>query len=689
MEIAPKTFTKLCRSRTNLCYKKDSLPLPLTTICRIASIRGALRGACVMKKKRLGEILRERNQVSVENLDKAIQDQQVKLVHLGELLLQRGAVSKPDLVSALVEVSRIPYFDCHSVEVDAETLQLISARMARSCCALPLEAVGNKLVVVMAEPQNLRFLDELRFKSGMQISPRLGFRAEVEAAIAINYASAESEIAAAAATAATTLASTVVSVKEIVLSAADAEMELISSSSQERNVEAMREMQSELLQKSRTPPAVMLVASMIKAAAERRASDIHIEPHSDDTAIRFRVDGMLRKYQRIPKALQNSVASRIKILSDMDIAERRAPQDGRFLVKIGGRRIDLHVSTLPTQYGEKVVMRLLEGNTPLQDLARLGFPQWIEERLRPKLRLPQGMILVTGPTGSGKSTTLYSSLLLIRRPSINIITVEDPVEYAVAGLNQVQVNTKAGLTFASCLRSILRHDPNVIMIGEIRDKETAEIALKAAQTGHLVLSTLHTNDSVSAVTRLLDLGVPGFQIATSLTAIIAQRLIRRLCICSKSIPTTPEYASQLVLAGIPDPPPFHNAPNGCEICDLTGFKGRIGIYEMLALDDSIRASIREGGHSDEIRTLARHAGMRLMQEYALEHVRDGLTTLEEVQRVVPFASVDTVSCASCGRELSAAYLFWPHCGKKRTGVKAGKPARSKRVALIPQGVLVE
>ena len=638
-----------------------------------------------MKKKRLGEILRERNQVSVENLDKAIQDQQVKLVHLGELLLQRGAVSKPDLVSALVEISRIPYFDCHSVEVDAETLQLISPTMARGCCALPLETVGNKLVVVMAEPQNLRFLDELRFKSGMQISPRLGFRAEVEAALAINYASAESETAAAVATAAAA-ASPVVSVKEIVLSAADAEMEFISSSSQERNVEAMREMQSELLQKSRTTPAVMLVASMIKAAAERRASDIHIEPHSDDTAIRFRVDGMLREYQRIPKVLQNSVASRIKILSDMDIAERRAPQDGRFLVKIGGRRIDLRVSTLPTQYGEKVVMRLLEGDAPLQDLAKLGFPQWIEERLRPMLRLPQGMILVTGPTGSGKSTTLYSSLLLIRRPSINIITVEDPVEYAVAGLNQVQVNTKAGLTFASCLRSILRQDPNVIMIGEIRDKETAEIALKAAQTGHLVLSTLHTNDSVSAVTRLLDLGVPGFQIATSLTAIIAQRLIRRLCVCSKSIPTTPEYSSQLVLAGITDPPPFHNAPNGCEICDLTGFKGRIGIYEMLAVDESIRAAVREGGNSDEIRALARQNGMKLMQEYALEHVRDGLTTLEEVQRVVPFAPVNSISCISCGRELSPAFLFCPHCGKKRNDVKTVK---GKRLALVPEGAVNE
>ncbi|MGA7030564.1 MAG: ATPase, T2SS/T4P/T4SS family [Candidatus Acidiferrales bacterium] len=427
---------------------------------------------------------------------------------------------------------------------------------------------------------------------------------------------------------------------------------------------------------------------MIKTAAERRASDIHIEPHADDTAIRFRVDGMLREYQRIPRALQNSVASRIKILSDMDIAERRAPQDGRFLVKIGGRRIDLRVSTLPTQHGEKVVMRLLEGEAPLQDLAKLGFPTWIEERLRPMLRLPQGMILVTGPTGSGKSTTLYSSLHLIRRPSINVITVEDPVEYAVPGLNQVQVNTKAGLTFATCLRSILRQDPNVIMIGEIRDKETAEIALKAAQTGHLVLSTLHTNDSISAITRLLDLGIPAYQIATSLTSIIAQRLIRRLCVCRKLIPTTPEYAAQLVQVGILNDAPFHNAPNGCDLCDHTGFKGRIGIYEMLALDEPIRSAIRENGHSDEIRALARDSGMKLMQEYALEHVREGLTTLDEVQRVVPFAQVNLVHCGSCRRELSTGFLFCPHCGKKRTPDKEPKRKRVTRPRRATQGVMV-
>lgn len=630
-----------------------------------------------MKKKRLGEILRERNQVSADDLNRAIQDQQGKLVHLGELMLQRGIVSKENLISALAEVARIQYVDCSSISIDDSALSLIPAAMARSCCALPIELDGTKLTVVLAEPQNLQFLDELRFKSGMTIEPRLGFRGELGAAIEKFYGPAEP---------------VVIGVEDssyLPRRAAHAtnasEMEFISFSSQERNVEAMREMQSELLQKSKTTPAVMVVASMIKAAAERGASDIHIEPQADGTAIRFRVDGMLREYQRIKKILQNSVASRIKILSDMDIAERRAPQDGRFLVKIGTRRIDLRVSTLPTQHGEKVVMRLLEGEAPLQDLAKLGFPSWIEERFMPMLRLPQGMILVTGPTGSGKSTTLYSALNLIRRPSINIITVEDPVEYAVAGLNQVQVNSKAGLTFASSLRSILRQDPDVIMVGEIRDKETAEIALKAAQTGHLLLSTLHTNDSISALTRLLDLGVPGYQIATSLTAIVAQRLIRRLCTCHKSIEITPEYASQLAQVGLTDEAEFHNAPNGCDLCDHTGFKGRIGIYEMLALDEPIRAAVRENGHNDEIRALARDNGMKLMQEYALEHVRAGLTTLDEVRRVVPFARLYALQCGSCRRELSSGFLYCPHCGKKQT---SGKAAKIKRATQMPQGVMV-
>ncbi len=438
----------------------------------------------------------------------------------------------------------------------------------------------------------------------------------------------------------------------------------------------MREMEAELFQKSKATPAVQIVASMIRAASAKKASDIHIEPQTSETSIRLRVDGILREHQRIPRALQNSVASRIKILSDMDIAERRVPQDGRFQVKISGRRLDLRVSTLPTQYGEKVVMRLLETEAPMQDFAASGFPDWIPSRLTQTLSLPQGTVLVTGPTGSGKSTTLYSALNFIRKPSINVITVEDPVEYAIAGLNQVQVNSKAGLTFSSCLRSILRQDPNVIMIGEIRDKETAEIALKAAQTGHLVLSTLHTNDSISAVTRLLDLGIPAFQIAASITAIIAQRLIRRLCTCRKPAPVTPEFTAQLLQSGIASPPEVHYTSIGCDECDLTGYKGRIGIYEMLVLDDSIRSAIRDGGRTDTIRALARAGGMRLMHEYALQHVLQGLTTLEEVQRVVPLEQVSIAACTSCLRELSPVFLFCPYCGEKRTISETSSPPQT-------------
>ena len=602
-----------------------------------------------MKRKRLGEVLRERGHVSPADLTKAIEDQHGKLIHLGELMLERALVSKIDLGAALTEVTHVPYVDCDELEIDPDILRLLPQSVAKRCCVLPIHCQGTKLVVVMAEPQNLAIIDELKFSTGMDIVPRLAFRREIEAAVDRSYGAAEEAEAAVA--------------DAISPANADPGMEFISSSSLQRNIEAMQEMQAELLQKS--TPAVRMVASTITAAALKQASDIHIEPQATDTVIRLRIDGMLRDFQHIPRTLQNSVVSRIKILSDMDIAERRAPQDGRFLVKISGKKVDLRVSTLPTQYGEKVVMRLLESDAPLQDFSTLGIPQEISRSLSRILEQPQGMVLVTGPTGSGKSTTLYSGLHKVRKPTVNIITVEDPVEYAIPGLNQVQVNTKAGLTFASCLRSILRQDPNVIMVGEIRDRETAEVAIKAAQTGHLVLSTLHTNDSISAVTRLLDLGVPGFQIATSVTGILAQRLVRRLCSCHDVIPASPEYVASLLQAGVITPPTQQHIPTGCDACDLTGYKGRVGIYELLVLDDGIRTAVRNGGRNDEIRNLARHNGMKLMQEYALERVREGLTTLDEAQRVVPFEMIRAVHCDDCHRELSPVFLFCPYCGTKK------------------------
>ncbi len=303
---------------------------------------------------------------------------------------------------------------------------------------------------------------------------------------------------------------------------------------------------------------------------------------------------------------------------------------------VGPRQIDLRVSSLPTQYGEKVVIRLLETSAPLSSFADLGIPEDVSVTLTELLSLPQGMVLVTGPTGSGKSTTLYSSLHKLRKPSVNIVTVEDPVEYVLPGINQSHVNTKAGMTFAGCLRSILRQDPNVIMVGEIRDKETAEIAMKAAQTGHLVLSTLHTNDSVSAIIRLIDLGIPGFMISSSLTGIIAQRLLRKLCSCHVVQPATPDFQARLVQAGMLKPPVTMAVPIGCEKCDQTGYKGRIGIYELLRFDDSMRAVIRTSGNMDRIREISRSNGMRSMQDDAMEKLRSGMTTLEEILRVIPY-----------------------------------------------------
>ena len=600
-----------------------------------------------MKRKRLGEVLSERGHISPADLAKALREQQGKVIHLGELLLQRKLVGKDQLLSALAEISGVEYVDARTLDPPPEVLKTVPAPLARRCRAVPVRCEDKTLVVLMSQPQNLQLLDELRFKTGMKIDPRFGFLGEVQAAIDRLYGIQDD--ARPAEETADDLAG----------------MEFISSSSQERNVRALREMQQELQQKSRTTPAVHLVATMIKAAIGKRASDIHIEPQQSETTVRMRVDGVLREFQKIPRVLQNTVASRVKILSDMDIAERRTPQDGRFMVKLGDRRIDLRVSTLPTQYGEKVVMRLLEGDSPLQDFAALGVPHEIERRLEEILRLPQGMLLVTGPTGSGKSTTLYSCLKMVRRTAVNIVTVEDPVEYVIPGLSQVQVNVKAGLTFATCLRSVLRQDPDVVMVGEIRDAETAEIAIKAAQTGHLVLSTLHTNDSVSAVTRLLDLGIPGYQIAAALTGVIAQRLVRRLCNCRYSSTPTSEYINSLMMAGLKEPPAVQNTPSACEECDFSGYRGRAGIYELLVFNDPIRHATRSGNQNDEIRTLARHNGMKFMQEQGLELVRDGVTTLEELQRVVPFAQLTPEACSSCGKEISLAFSFCPHCGKKR------------------------
>ena len=622
-----------------------------------------------MKKKKLGEVLRDRGKITHAELQKVIGEQQGKVILLGELMLERGLVAKEDLGAALEEVSHIPYVDCTTIIPDPGALTMVPRSMAERLCVLPLQTDQQRLVVAMAAPQNLLALDELRFKTGWEISPRLSFRSELQQAIDRHYANAGGHSRA---------YGTVRGTERMQFE----EVEFISTSSRQATQEAIQEAQADLRQKK--TPAVRLVSEAIQIAMAKRASDIHIEPRASDTVVRMRVDGVLHDHQLLPRALQNSLISRVKILSDMDISERRAPQDGRFMVSIGTRHLDLRVSTLPTQYGEKVVLRLLETSAPLTSYTDLGMPADVSDGLSSLLSAPQGMILVTGPTGSGKSTTLYSSLHKLRQASVNIVTVEDPVEYVLPGINQVHVNTKAGLTFVSCLRSILRQDPNIIMVGEIRDRETAEIVMKAAQTGHLVLSTLHTNDSVSAIVRLLDLGIPGYLIGSSVTGILAQRLVRILCACHSVQPATPEFQARLVQLGMSKPPIRMNVAVGCDKCNQTGYAGRIGIYELLRVDDSIRTIIRNSGNIDQIRETSRSNGMRLMQEDALEKVLNGVTTLEEVLRVVPMETAGYATCAECNRHILPAFNFCPTCGA-RCALKSPS-SRPRRQTLVPEGV---
>jgi len=576
-----------------------------------------------MKKKRLGEILVQRGSLSQETLNRAIAIQEGELSRLGEILLQRGLVSKLEIGAAMEEVLGIPFANCPPASIDSKVLTAVPHSVAVRCCALPLEIRGKELVIAMAEPQNLGLIEDLRFSCGLKPSVRFSFRGDILEGIRKFYhlhgvaeTSAEPEPG-----------------EEVDLGDSDnsEDPEFITADTRKENRAAIKELQASM---QRTP-AVRFVSNMLALAVQKGASDIHIEPRVGDAIVRVRVDGILGILLTIPAEHQAAVVSRIKILADMDIAERRVPQDGRFLMQYRGNRLDLRVSTLPTLFGEKVVLRILDPRASLITLDNLGLSAAHIEELHHILTMPQGMLLVTGPTGSGKSTTLYAALNLLHDTRRNIVTVEDPVEYMLDGINQVQVRPKAGLTFASCLPSILRQDPDIVMIGEIRDGATAEIALKASQTGHLVLSTLHTNDSISAVTRLLDLGIPSYLIASSVTAVLAQRLVRRLCSCRSQIDVSMRPRRLPAESDATEPDlSYRYEPRGCDRCEHTGYKGRIGIYEILVVDD-VREAVRYGARAEEITSNARDLGFRTIHEDAMDKIKEGLTTLEEVRRVVP------------------------------------------------------
>jgi type IV pilus assembly protein PilB len=493
----------------------------------------------------------------------------------------------------------------------------------------------------MADPLNVAAIEDLRFHSGMFIKPVLASASSLNEAIERYYHLDRS-------------------MDEVLKTIVQNESEIsVSAVHEEEGPEAI----DTLLKEAEGRPIVRLTNWLLARAVEDRASDIHLEPQHHELVVRLRIDGLLQEVQRLPKWTQSAIVSRIKVLSNLDIAEKRLPQDGRLMVEIGGRRVDMRVSTLPVTNGEKVVIRVVDQARNTLDLSDIGFYPDALGRVKRYCERPQGIILVTGPTGSGKSTLLYAALRYIQHETKNIVTVEDPVEYQIPGINQVQVDEKAKKTFPIALRAILRQDPDVIMIGEIRDQETAQIAFRASVTGHLVLSTIHTNDAATAVTRLIDLGLQPFMVASSLVGVLSMRLVRTLCPrCKESYEASASNLDRLGAAGRAGGSITLWRGRGCTHCRQTGYHGRTGIFEVLEVDESIRQQIVAGASDAAIRSAAVEAGMRSIGEDGLKKVMEGRTTLEEVTRVIYLADASARICPSCSTVLNQDFEYCPSCG---------------------------
>lgn len=551
---------------------------------------------------RLGLMLLEAGLITEEQLKAALESQNGR--SLGRVLVDLGFVSEADIAHTLAERMNLEFVDLGAADVDPHAVTLVPEEMAHKYNLLPIGVQNDTLVVAMSDPANIFAIDDLRIVTGREIQPVVATESDISTALS-------------------KLTEMDKSVEQIVETAAEEETVIETAAEEEEEEEAVN------------APIVKLVNLIITEGVREGAGDIHIEPQEKDVRIRFRIDGVLHEVMRSPKKVQNGLISRVKILSGMDIAERRVPQDGRFGVTVDKRSIDFRVATLPTIHGEKVVLRLLEKENVLISLDELGFLPTTLARFKSSFTKPYGAILVTGPTGSGKTTTLYAALTQLNVPEKNVITVEDPVEYRLPGLNQVQVNVRAGMTFAAGLRSILRHDPDIVMIGEIRDQETALIAVESALTGHLVLSTLHTNTAAAALTRLTEMGVEPFLISSAVDCIVAQRLARRLCReCREQY--LPERAA-LEKIGFPleggAEPKLYRA-GGCKKCNNTGYKGRVGVYEALLVSDAIERLTAERATSDEMHKVAIEEGMITMRLDGYEKVRQGITSIEEIMRVL-------------------------------------------------------
>jgi type IV pilus assembly protein PilB len=546
--------------------------------------------------------------ITKEQLGKALQQQESSGGRIGTALVKLGFISEDDITSFLSRQYGVPSINLSHFDIDPAVIKLIPSELAQKHQVIPINRTGSVLTVAMADPSNIFAIDDIKFLTGFKVEPVVAAETSIKNSINKYYDSAGM-------------------VEDIMKTFDDKDVEAVRDSEDAVSV-------AELGQAAEDAPVVKLVNLILTDAIKKGASDIHIEPYEKSFRARYRIDGVLYEVMQPPTRLKAAITSRIKIMAQLDIAERRLPQDGRIKIKMAGREMDFRVSTLPTLFGEKVVLRLLDKGNLQLDLSKLGFDPRALSDFESGIMMPYGMVLVTGPTGSGKTTTLYSALHRLNTPETNIMTAEDPVEFNLPGINQVQVKSEIGLNFAASLRSFLRQDPDVIMVGEIRDYETAEIAIKAALTGHLVLSTLHTNDAPSTINRLLNMGVEPFLVSASTNVILAQRLARRICSACKEVVQVPPQA--LVNIGF-SPEEAKTITSykgkGCTNCSETGYKGRVALYEVMVIRENIKEAILQGASISELRELGRRNAMKTLREAGLQKIREGLTNLEEVLRV--------------------------------------------------------
>ena len=563
--------------------------------------------------RRLGDLLVADGLLGQEQLQKALVEQKGSTEKLGSILIRLGFINEEQLIGFLSRQYGVPSITLSQLEIDLEVLKLVPAAIAKKYEVLPVRRMGNSLALAMADPTNVFALDDISFMTNLQVLPLVASQTAIKKAIDRHYESKTEAIASVMQDMSTDLSN----------------VEVVEGDEDSAKIDSF-----ELKESADEAPVVKLVNMVLVDAIQKGASDIHFESYEKVFRIRFRIDGVLHEMLSPPKRLESALLSRLKIMSNLDISERRMPQDGRIKLRYSTREIDFRVSTLPTIFGEKAVLRILDKDALKLDLTQLGFDEWSLEKFTGAIHQPYGMVLITGPTGSGKTTTLYSAIHTINSPEHNIMTAEDPVEYNLKGVNQVQINDGVGRTFAAALRSFLRQDPDVILVGETRDLETAQISIRAALTGHLVFSTLHTNDCPSTIARLLDMGIQPFLVASSLLLLLAQRLGRKICTACKE-PYEGDEESLVPYGHVPTGKGkvTFSKGKGCPACNFTGMKGRVAIYEVMPISEELRDAILRNAPTAELREVAQSQGMKTLRQSGLLKVLDGTTTIEEVLRV--------------------------------------------------------